>query len=205
LFIIWRSISIQKFMVQCWLVQLLHSPQDFDVRHFFMFEATVLQSMASRLPSIAHTIKCYKTLLTRSKDIRGHAKMDRRKNRLSRRRLWTSETSVYFNKTTGRYIPEGYHVRYSLSLTLLLYPDVSAGRTAREHWWMSQELSPAGIITTTTTMALHANASPGGWTMGPLVASVLRRKSHLINMISQSIVDQLPLTFWETGISTPER
>jgi hypothetical protein len=46
---------------------------------------------------------------------------------------------------------------------LLLFPDVSAGRNARELWWTGQELFPAGIITTTTTtMALHAHISPGG-------------------------------------------
>jgi hypothetical protein len=35
---------------------------------------------------------------------------------------------------------------------ILLAPDVSAGRTARELWCTSQELSPARII---TIMALH--------------------------------------------------
>jgi hypothetical protein len=37
----------------------------------------------------------------------------------------------------------------------LLATDVSAGRTARELWWTSQELYPAGIITT----ALHAQVT----------------------------------------------
>jgi hypothetical protein len=37
---------------------------------------------------------------------------------------------------------------------------VSAGRTAREFWWTSQELSPAGIII--ITMAIHVHISPGG-------------------------------------------
>jgi hypothetical protein len=37
-------------------------------------------------------------------------------------------------------------------------PDVSAGRIARELWWRSQELSPAGII---ITMALHIHINPG--------------------------------------------
>jgi hypothetical protein len=36
---------------------------------------------------------------------------------------------------------------------------IFAGRTARELWWTSQELSPAGII---ITMALQAHISPGG-------------------------------------------
>jgi hypothetical protein len=41
----------------------------------------------------------------------------------------------------------------SPSSILLFAPDVSAGRTARELWWTSQESSPASII---VTMALHA-------------------------------------------------
>jgi hypothetical protein len=41
---------------------------------------------------------------------------------------------------------------------LLLAPDVSAGRTARDLWWTSQEFSPAGII---PTMALHADIIRG--------------------------------------------
>jgi hypothetical protein len=49
------------------------------------------------------------------------------------------------------------HSSYSLS-------DVSAGRTARELYWTSQEFSPADMI---VTMALHAHTSPGGWTIGP--------------------------------------
>jgi hypothetical protein len=63
---------------------------------------------------------------------------------------------------------------------LLLGSDVSAGRTARELWWTSQELTPAGII----TMALHAHISLGGRTTGPLVAAVLR---HSLNPSNQSI------------------
>jgi hypothetical protein len=54
----------------------------------------------------------------------------------------------------------------------LLAPHVSAGRTAGELWWTSQELFPAGIIT--TTMAFHLHISHWGWTIGPLVAAVLR-------------------------------
>jgi len=65
-----------------------------------------------------------------------------------------------------------------------LLPDDSAGRIARELWWTSQEFSPAGII---TTMALHAHISPWGWTIGPLVAAVLRHKSHHIGIIIRSI------------------
>jgi hypothetical protein len=42
---------------------------------------------------------------------------------------------------------------------LLLAADVYADRTARELWWTSQELSPAGII---VTMSLHVHISPGG-------------------------------------------
>jgi hypothetical protein len=38
-------------------------------------------------------------------------------------------------------------------------PDVSAGRIARELWWMSQEFSPGDIII--IAMALHAHISPG--------------------------------------------
>jgi hypothetical protein len=41
----------------------------------------------------------------------------------------------------------------------LLPPDDSAGKTARELWWTSQELSPAGII---ITMAIYDLISPGG-------------------------------------------
>jgi hypothetical protein len=66
---------------------------------------------------------------------------------------------------------------------LLLAPDVSAVRTARELWWTSQKLSPASII----TMALHVHISPGGWTVLPLVAAVLRHSSHPI-IINRSIV-----------------
>jgi hypothetical protein len=54
---------------------------------------------------------------------------------------------------------------------LLLAPDISAGRTSREFWWTSQELCPAGII---ITMAYDGHISPGGRTVGPLVAAVLR-------------------------------
>jgi hypothetical protein len=42
---------------------------------------------------------------------------------------------------------------------LLLAPDVSAGRTASEIWYTSQELYPAGIFVITTT-ALRSH-SPG--------------------------------------------
>jgi hypothetical protein len=38
-------------------------------------------------------------------------------------------------------------------------PKISPGRTARELWWTSQELSPAGII---IAMTHHAHISPGG-------------------------------------------
>jgi hypothetical protein len=65
---------------------------------------------------------------------------------------------------------------------LLLGPDVSAGRTAWELWWTSQELSPAGII---ITMALHAHISPGGCTMGPLVTAVLRHSLTPSQSINQ--------------------
>jgi hypothetical protein len=44
-------------------------------------------------------------------------------------------------------------------------PEVSVDKTARQLWWTSQELSPAGII---ITMAVHAHISPGGWTIGLL-------------------------------------
>jgi hypothetical protein len=39
-----------------------------------------------------------------------------------------------------------------------LLPDVSAGSTASELWWTSQELSPAAII---ITVAVHAHISLG--------------------------------------------
>jgi hypothetical protein len=42
------------------------------------------------------------------------------------------------------------HSSYSL-------PNVSAGMMARELWWMSQELFPAGVF---ITMSLHAHLSP---------------------------------------------
>jgi hypothetical protein len=45
---------------------------------------------------------------------------------------------------------------YSFVHSSYLLSDVSAGRTARELWWMSQEFSPGGII----TMALHHHVSP---------------------------------------------
>jgi len=64
-----------------------------------------------------------------------------------------------------------------------LLPDVSAGRTARELWWTSQEFSPAGIII--ITMSLHAHISPEGWTIGPLVAAVLRRLTPSTQLINQ--------------------
>jgi hypothetical protein len=69
------------------------------------------------------------------------------------------------------------HSSYSL-------PHVSASKIARELWYTSQEFSPAGIM----TMALHAHISPEGWTMGPLVAVVLRLKAHLVDIINQSII-----------------
>jgi hypothetical protein len=50
--------------------------------------------------------------------------------------------------------------KFSFLLAFLLFsPDVSARRTARELWWTSQELSPAGII---ITVALHAHISLQG-------------------------------------------
>jgi hypothetical protein len=61
-----------------------------------------------------------------------------------------------------------------------LLPDVSAGRTARELWWTSQELSSADI---NITMILHAHISPGGMT---LVAAVMRQY-HPLDIINQSI------------------
>jgi hypothetical protein len=67
------------------------------------------------------------------------------------------------------------HSSYSL-------PDASADRIARELWWTSHEYSPSGI---NITVALHAHTSPGGWAIGPLLAAVLRRKSHPIGMINQ--------------------
>jgi hypothetical protein len=51
--------------------------------------------------------------------------------------------------------------RYSfLRPFLLLSPDVSAGRTTRELWYTSQDLSPARIIIIIITTALHSH-SPG--------------------------------------------
>jgi hypothetical protein len=57
---------------------------------------------------------------------------------------------------------------------LPLAPDVSAGRTARELWWTSQEFHPADIL---ITMALHAHVSPGGWTIATLRFQVLTAAS----------------------------
>jgi hypothetical protein len=51
------------------------------------------------------------------------------------------------------------YAKFSFQPFLLLKPDVSAGRSAKEFWWTSQELSSAGII---ITMALHAYISPEG-------------------------------------------
>jgi hypothetical protein len=70
------------------------------------------------------------------------------------------------------------HSSYSL-------PDVSAGSIVRELCWKSKELYVAGIIITT-----HVHVSRGGLTIGPLVAAVLRSKSHPIDMISQALVQQ---------------
>jgi hypothetical protein len=64
------------------------------------------------------------------------------------------------------------------------FPDVSASRITRELWWTSQEFPPADII---ITIALHAHISPGGWTIGSLLAAVLRSKSQPFDMITQSI------------------
>jgi hypothetical protein len=65
--------------------------------------------------------------------------------------------------------------------------NVFDGTTCREFWWTSQEFSPAGIVISTITMALHVHISPGGWTLGLMVAAVLRRKSCPIDVISQSV------------------
>jgi hypothetical protein len=62
---------------------------------------------------------------------------------------------------------------------------VSASRITRELWWTSQEFSPADIII--ITIALQAHISPGGWTIGSLLAAVLRSKSRPFDMITQSI------------------
>jgi hypothetical protein len=64
-------------------------------------------------------------------------------------------------------------------------PDVYAARTSREFWWTSREFSLAVII---ITMALHGHISPGGRTICPLVAAVLRYKSHRIDMMSHNLV-----------------
>lgn len=63
-----------------------------------------------------------------------------------------------------------------------LLPVDSDGSTARMLWWTGQGVSPAGII---NTMALHAHTTPEGWTIGPLVAAVLRSKSCPIDIINQ--------------------
>jgi hypothetical protein len=70
-----------------------------------------------------------------------------------------------------RYFRYWYAKSSLLRPFLKLASDVSAGRTARELWWTSQELSLTGII---ITMVLHVHISPGEWTIGPLVAAVLR-------------------------------
>jgi hypothetical protein len=53
-----------------------------------------------------------------------------------------------------------WEAKFSLLRPFLLLAPDSAGKTAIELWWMSQELFPASII---ITMALHAHISPGGW------------------------------------------
>jgi hypothetical protein len=46
------------------------------------------------------------------------------------------------------------------------------------------------------TMALHAHISPGGWTVGPLVAAALRRKSHPTDMINRSTYSTVLQICW---------
>jgi hypothetical protein len=80
-----------------------------------------------------------------------------------------------------RYFRYWYATFSLLRPFLLLARVVAAGRTARELCQTGQELFPAGII---ITMALHAHISPGGWTIGPLVAAGLRHSHSFINNIS---------------------
>jgi hypothetical protein len=80
---------------------------------------------------------------------------------------------------------------------LLLVPDVSVARTARELWWTSQGLSPAGIII--ITMALHVHISSGGWTIGLLVAAVLRQSHPII--INQRMLLILFLCYFVSTLS----
>jgi hypothetical protein len=65
---------------------------------------------------------------------------------------------------------------------LLLAPDVSAGRTASERWWTSQELSSAGIITIMASTLTFTR----GMNKRPVMAPVLRRQSLSIT-INQKI------------------
>jgi hypothetical protein len=60
----------------------------------------------------------------------------------------------------------------------LFAPDVAVGRTARELWWTSQELSTVGIV---ITMAIHARILLRGRKIGPLAVAVLRQ-SHSITI-----------------------
>jgi hypothetical protein len=63
-------------------------------------------------------------------------------------------------KDSLRYFRHRYAKFSLLRPFILLVPDVSAGRTARELWWTSQDLSPTGIII--ITIALHAHILPWG-------------------------------------------
>jgi hypothetical protein len=63
-------------------------------------------------------------------------------------------------------------------------PAVSAGRTARELWWTSQEFSPAGI-NTIITMAFHAHISPGDNNRS--IGGRGSETSHPIDMLNQSL------------------
>jgi hypothetical protein len=86
-----------------------------------------------------------------------------------------------------RYVKDPLYIRYweakfSLLRSFLLLAPMCACRTARELWWTSQELSPASIII--ITMILHAHISPGGWTIVPLVAAVLRHSLVPLNSIN---------------------
>jgi hypothetical protein len=53
-----------------------------------------------------------------------------------------------------------------------LLPNSSAGKSVREH---SGGRSGSSFHSTASTMFLHAHITPGGWTIGPLGASVDRR------------------------------
>jgi hypothetical protein len=60
---------------------------------------------------------------------------------------------------------------HSFVCSSYLRPDDSAGRTSRDLWWTSQEFCPASSLPWLPTLTYQL----AGWTIGPLMAAVLRR------------------------------